>query len=72
MYYLQLGPDWWVEINYGDLFVYKYDENHFGIKHVDQKIDMDEYLVEILSFKTQKHYVLRRDNGYFWWEEIKF
>ena len=72
MYWLQLGPDWWVEINIGDIFVYRYSENHCGIKTVESKIEMDEFLVEILGLKTQKHYVLKRDNGYFWWEETKF
>ena len=72
MYYLQLGSSWWIEVNVGDVFVYKYSNNHVEIKQVKDKLDMNEYLVEILCLTTRKHYILKRDNGYFWWEEINF
>jgi hypothetical protein len=72
MYCLQLGSSWWVEINVGDVFVYKYSDNHVEIKQVRDKLDMNEYLVEILCLTARKHYILKRDNGYFWWEEINF
>ncbi len=74
MYSLQLGNNWYVEINNGDLFIYRYSDNHFAIKTVedDRKLFLDEFTVEILCLKTKKHYVIKRDNGYFWWEETKF
>ena len=50
----------------GDIFIYKYTDRHIEIKQVNHKLGMDEYLTEILCFKTKKHYILKRDNGYFW------
>ena len=72
MYHLQLGSSWWIEVNIGDIFIYKYTDRHIEIKQVNHKLDMNEYLAEILCFKTKKHYILKRDNGYFWWEEVSF
>lgn len=74
MYQLQLNDNWFITINIGDIFVYKYSSNHFAIKYVkmDYRPELNENTVEILCLSTRKHFIIRRDNGYYWWEEIKF
>jgi len=74
MYNLQLGDNLFVDIGVGDIFIYKYKENYFAIKDVTEnyKPELNEFTVEILSFYSKRHFILKRDNGYYWWEEIKY
>jgi len=73
MYTLQLSDFISVDIGVGDLFIY-ITENAYIVKEVkkDYRPPLNEYTVEILSFYSKKHYAIRRDNGYYWWEEIKY
>ena len=74
MYNLQLGDNLFVDIGVGDIFIYKYKENCFAIKDVTENYqpELNEFTVEILSFYSRRHFILKRDNGYYWWEEIKY
>ena len=74
MYTLQLGDKLFTDIDVGDIFIYNYGNNHFAIKDVktDYKPELNEFTVEILSLSTNRHFIFKRDNGYYWWEEIKF
>ena len=73
MYTLQLSNHLFVDINVGDLFIYRYD-NTYKIVEVknDFKPPLNEFTIEILSFYSKRHFIFKRDNGYYWWEEIKF
>lgn len=74
MYKLQLGDNLFVDIDNEDLFIYKYDDNHFAVKTVkdDYHPPVNEYTVEILSFYSKRHFIFKRQNGAYWWEEIKY
>ena len=74
MYNLQLGDNLFVDIGVGDIFIYKYKENCFAIKEVKEnfKPELNEFTVEILSFYSKRHFIFKRDNGYYWWEEINY
>ena len=71
MYTLQLGDNLFTDLDIGDIFIYKYSQNHFAIKHVEKdfKPELNEFTVEILSLSTHRHFIFKRDNGYYWWEE---
>jgi hypothetical protein len=65
MYKLQLGDNLFVDIDNEDLFIYKYDDNHFAVKTVkdDYHLPVNEYAVEILSFYSKRHFLFKRQNG---------
>ena len=74
MYTLQLSDFLFVDIEIGDIFVYRYDDSHFAIREVksDYRPELNEYAVEILAIGSKRHFRFRRDNGYYWWEEVKY
>jgi len=74
MFRLQLGEDLFVYLDKGDMFMYRYDKDHTAIKTVtkDGIPPLDEYTSEILSFYSKRHFILRRENGAYWWEEVKY
>lgn len=74
MYTLQLSDFLFVELNPGDLFIYKYNDNYYSIRDVEEdfKPPLNEFTVEIYSFSTKRHFKFFRDNGYYWWEEVKY
>jgi len=75
MYNLQLGDNLFVEIDCGDLYIYRYDnENLSVVKEVtkDYLPPVNEYAVEIISFHSKRHFLFKRQNGAYWWEEIKY
>ena len=67
MYTLQLGDNLFVELDVGDLFIYRYSSTHSGIIGVSKTVHppLNEYCVEIMSFHSRRHFLLRRDNGYY-------
>lgn len=67
MYTLQLGDNLFTDLDVGDIFIYKYSPDHFAIKEVktDYKPELNEYTVEILSLSTHRHFIFKRDNGYY-------
>ena len=67
MYSLQLGDNLFVDIEVGDIFIYKYKENCFAIKYVTEnyKPELNEFTIEILSFYSKRHFIFKRDNGYY-------
>jgi hypothetical protein len=67
MYTLQLGDNLFVDLEIGDIFVFKYDDSHFAIREVkrDYRPNLDENTVEIISFYSKKHFIFKRDNGYY-------
>ncbi len=67
MYTLQLGDNLFVDLEIGDIFVFKYDDRHFAIKEVksDYRPNLDENTVEILSFYSKRHFIFKRDGGYY-------
>lgn len=70
---LQLSDSLFVDIAEGDLFVYKYDDSHVAIQEVKDTVPvLNQYTVEILSLHSKRHFILKRDNGYYWWEEIQY
>lgn len=71
---IQLGDNLFVDIADGDLFCYRYDNNHFAIKEVKNDIipPVDEFCVEILSFYSKRHFTFHRLNGAYWWEETRY
>ena len=71
MYTLQLGDNLFADLDIGDIFIYNYGNNHFAIKEVksDYRPELNEYTVEILSLSTHRHFIFKRNNGYYWWEE---
>jgi len=70
---LQLSDSLFVDIAEGDLFVYKYEDNYVVVQEVKDTVPaLDQYTVEILSFHSKRHFILKRDNGYYWWEEIQY
>ena len=74
MYQLQLGDNLFVTIGVGDIFIYRYSHNHSAIEYVkaDYRPPLNEYTVEILSFYSKKHFILIRQNNYYWWQEIRY
>lgn len=74
MYNLQLGDNLFVDINSGDIFVYRYSHNHFSIQQATANYHppVNEYTIEIISFYSERHFIFKRDNGYYWWEEIQY
>ncbi len=66
MYTLQLSNHLFVDINVGDLFIYRYD-NTYKIVEVknDFKPPLNEFTIEILSFYSKRHFIFKRDNGYY-------
>ena len=70
---LQLSDSLFVDIAEGDLFVYKYEDNYVVVQEVKDTVPvLDQYTVEILSFHSKRHFILKRNNGYYWWEEIQY
>ena len=70
---LQLSDSLFVDIAEGDLFVYKYEDNYVVVQEVKDTVPvLDQYTVEILSFHSKRHFILKRDNGYYWWEEVRY
>lgn len=70
---LQLSDSLFVDIAEGDLFVYKYEDNYVVVQEVKDTVPvLDQHTVEILSFHSKRHFILKRDNGYYWWEEIQY
>ena len=70
---LQLSDSLFVDIAEGDLFVYRYEDNYVVVQEVKDTVPaLDQYTVEILSFHSKRHFILKRDNGYYWWEEIQY
>lgn len=71
---IQLSDSLYVDLDNGDIFIYKYSNNRFSIKEVTNNIvpPIDQYTVEILSFYSKRHFRLRRDGEWYWWEEVKF
>ena len=67
MYTLQLGDNLFVDLEIGDIFVFKYDDSHFAIKEVksDYRPNLDANTVEILSFYSKRHFIFKRDGGYY-------
>lgn len=66
MYTLQLSNHLFVDINIGDLFIYKKD-NTCIIKYVrdDYRPPLNEFTIEIISFYSKRHFIFKRDNGYY-------
>lgn len=73
MYNVQLSDDWFVEINEGDLYVYKTSPTTVEIKEVTSDFlpQIDENTVEIWALATKRHFVFRRCGESYWWEERK-
>lgn len=70
---LQLSDYLFVDIAEGDLFVYKYEDGYIVVQEVKDTVPvLNQYTVEILSFYSKRHFILKRDNGYYWWEEIRY
>lgn len=70
---LQLSDYLFVDIAEGDLFVYKYEDDYIVVREVKDTVPvLNQYTVEILSFHSKRHFILKRDNGYYWWEEIRY
>lgn len=71
MYNVQLSDDWFVEINEGDLYVYKTSPTTVEIKEVTSDFlpQIDANTVEIWALATKRHFVLRRCGESYWWEE---
>lgn len=74
MYTLQLSDSLFVELNVGDIFIYRYNDCTFAIKEVkeDFRPPLDEFTVEIYSFSTKRHFMFFRHEGSYWWEETKY
>jgi len=74
MYTLQLSDTLFVDIDYGDIFIYKYGDNHFSIREYTNefKPQLDANTIEILSFYSKRHFIFKRDGQWYWWEEIKY
>ena len=66
MYTLQLSNHLFVDINIGDLFIYRYG-NTYKVVEVknDFKPPLNEFTIEILSFYSKRHFIFKRDNGYY-------
>lgn len=73
MYNVQLSDDWFVEINEGDLYVYKTSPTTVEIKEVTSDFlpQIDANTVEIWALATKRHFVFRRCGESYWWEERK-
>lgn len=71
MYNVQLSDDWFVEINEGDLYVYKTSPTTIEIKEVTSDFlpQIDANTVEIWALATKRHFVFRRCGESYWWEE---
>lgn len=71
---IQLSDFLFVEIGNGDLFIYKYDDGSISIKEVENNIipPINEYTIEILSFYSERHFIFKRYDKSYWWEEIKY
>jgi len=71
---IQLSDTLFVEIDNGDLFIYKYTDHHFGIKEMRDDIvpSINEFTVEIISFYSRRHFLFKREGPAYWWYEIKF
>ena len=66
MYTLQLSNHLFVDINIGDLFIYRKD-NTCIIEYVrdNYKPSLNEFTIEIISFYSKRHFIFKRDNGYY-------
>jgi len=71
---IQLSDYIFTDVADGDLFIYKYDDHHSAIKEMRNNVvpSIDEFTVEILSFYSKRHFIFKRDNGYYWWEETSY
>ena len=71
MYNVQLSNDWFVEINEGDLYIYRTSPTAIEIKEVTSDFlpQIDANTVEILALATKRHFVLKRCGENCWWEE---
>ena len=74
MYTLQLGDNLFTNISDGDIFMYRYADNKVEIKHVENgfKPPLNGFTVEIYAVAVKRHFIFKRDNGYYWWQEISF
>ena len=74
MYTLQLSDSLFVELNVGDIFIYRYNDYTYAIKEVEKDFrpPLDEFTVEIYSFSTKRHFRFFRCGGSYWWEEVKY
>lgn len=71
MYNVQLSKDWFVEINEGDLYIYKTSPTAIEIKEVTSDFlpQIDANTVEIFALATKRHFVFKRCGENCWWEE---
>ena len=62
MYNVQLSNDWFVEINEGDLYIYKTSPTAIEIKEVTSNFlpQIDANTVEILALATKRHFVFKK------------
>lgn len=70
---VQLSESFFINLEAGDIFVYKYRDDFITIHEIKDTIPpLDQYVVEIISFYNKRHFILKRDNGYYWWEEVRY
>ncbi len=70
---VQLSENFFIDLEAGDIFVYKYKDGFISIYEIKDTVPpLDQYVVEIISFHNKRHFILKRDNGYYWWEEVRY
>lgn len=71
---IQLSDTLFVDISDGDVFIYVYDKTHVNVQivHNDVVPPINEFTIEILSLYSHRHFLFRRNNGAYWWEEIPY
>jgi hypothetical protein len=69
---IQLSDHLFAEIANGDFFIYRYKDNIFVFRQAKNGVvpPINADTVEIISIHNGKHYVFKRDNGHYWWEEF--
>lgn len=65
MYTLKLSDSLFADIEVGDIFVYRYSENSYGIQEAEENYQppLNEFTVEIRCFKSRRHFIFKRKNG---------